>query len=173
MIRKLLSALLVAAMAVSCGNKSNDAGSGRIDPYEESETGKIIIPYTEEYGVKKVDVKLNGETFKMYWDTGASTSSISIYELGMLCKAGKVSAGDFIGLSPSQIADGSISVGMVFKIRELEILGNDGKSISISDVEVTVSDNENAPLLLGNDATEALGKKYTINPDEQVIEFEE
>ena len=73
---------------------------------------------------------------------------------------------DIIGITQSQIADGSIVENMVINLRELVI----GGQISCSNVTATVSANAQAPLLLGNEVLNR-APSYSIDNQNKVIIF--
>lgn len=109
---------------------------------------EISVPYSEINGVKTIPVKLNGVSMDMIYDPGCSGVQISALELQTLCKNGRFSEDDIIGIGTARIADGSIVENGVINIREIEIGGKDG--IVLSNIEASVSLNQEAPLLLGN-----------------------
>lgn len=121
---------------------------------------EIVVPFRNENGVKYVAVKVNGVGFDMIFDTGCSGALISVAEARYLFEKGKLTQDDFIGISQSQIADGSVVENMVVNLKEVVI--ND--QILCPDVTATVSDNINAPLLLGN---EILDRLATIKIDNE------
>lgn len=121
---------------------------------------EIIVPFRVENGVKFVPVKVNGVGFDMIFDTGCSATLISAAEANYLYQKGKLTVEDFLGFTPSTIADGSVVENMVVNLREVII---DNK-IRCFDVVATVSSNINAPLLLGN---EVLDRVATITIDNQ------
>ena len=73
---------------------------------------------------------------------------------------------DYKGKGYSGIADGSIVENMVFNIKSIVI---DNK-LECNNVEVTVINNPNAPLLLGNDILDRTAK-YTVDNENQEIVF--
>ena len=79
---------------------------------------------------------------------------------------GYLSESDYLGSSQSQIADGSIVENMVFNIKSIVI----ADKIECSNVEVVVSANANAPLLLGNEILDRM-PKYTVDNEHQEIVF--
>lgn len=117
-------------------------------PVDLSKVNVIEVPFTEDGGVKYIPVKLNGVGMNMIFDTGCSGLSISSLELVSMLKSGSISESDFMGTQESQIADGTVVVQQVVNIAEVEIGGNGG--ILCQNVEATVSDNMEAPVLLGN-----------------------
>lgn len=108
----------------------------------------VEIPYTESNDVKRIPVKLNGVSMDMIFDTGCSEVLISLAEVLIMQKNGKISESDFIGSSGSTIADGSVYETAVINIAEIEIGGKDG--IVLRDVKANVAPDLGAPILLGN-----------------------
>lgn len=175
--------VLIVLVLLSCagGKKDNpvfyDSGDIESDSiaYEdsvsgstqvESNGGKIAIPFEERGGVKYVEVSVNGFGFEMIFDTGCSGTLISVAEANYLYQKGYLTTEDYLGNSNSQIADGSIVENMVFNIREVII----GDKIRCTNVTATVSANNNAPLLLGNEVLNRVAS-YTIDNEHQTINF--
>ncbi len=125
-----------------------------------------VVPYENRDGVKYIDVKVNGVGFEMIFDTGCSSTLISIAEARYLYDKGKLTADDIYGLSPATIADGSIVVNMVINLREVIIDGQ----IRCNNVLATVSSNIDAPLLLGNEVLDRLAT-ITIDNEKEVLYF--
>lgn len=133
------------------------------DPSEE----EVIVPFEEQGGVKLIDVTVNGQfTVKMILDSGCSGTLISIAEANYLYEKGCFSPDDILGVSQSQIADGSIVENMVINLKELVI----GGQISCSDVTATVSANAQAPLLLGNEVLNRV-PSYSVDNQNKFIKF--
>ena len=111
-------------------------------------------------------MSLNGMGVDMIFDTGCSSTLISVAEAEYLYSKGLLTDDDIIGISASQIADGSIVPNMVVILREIVI----GDLICCSDVQATVSLNEDAPLLLGNEVLDRVAS-FTIDNQDNVIRF--
>ena len=167
---------LIAIFLCSCGgNKKNNAN--KFDPniwtdnhtYEQSSNfgdETISIPYVERNGVKYIAVKINGgPTFDMIVDTGCSGVLISIKEAQYLAQSGLLTEEDYRGNALSSIADGSIVENMIFNIKEMII----GGKIVCSDVDVTVSNNISAPMLLGNGIFDRISSFSIDNANKQII----
>lgn len=167
---------LTAILLCSCGGnkKSNTA---KFDPniwtdnftYEQTPTvgsETISIPYIEKNGVKYIAVKINGgPTFDMIVDTGCSGVLISIKEAQYLAQSGLLAEEDYRGNALSSIADGSIVENMVFNIKEMII----GGKIVCSNVDVTVSNNISAPMLLGNGVFDRISSFSIDNANKLII----
>ncbi len=135
---------------------------------EESET--IIVPFIRKDGVKYVEAEINGTfTVPMIVDTGCSTTLISLAEAEYLAQKGVLTIQDYEGESISVIADGSLSVNSVVILRQLAIKGVNGDLLYCGNVEALVSDNPQAPLLLGNEILDRLGGYMVDNTHDCMI----
>ncbi len=127
----------------------------------------ISIPFSEEDGVKLIDVRINATIgLKMIIDSGCSGALISIDEANYLYNKGVLTSDDIKGITQSQIADGSIVENMVVNLREVTI----GDKIVCTNVKATVSSNSGAPLLLGNEILNRTAS-YTVDNENKVINF--
>lgn len=126
---------------------------------------EIVVPFRNENGVKYVQVKVNGVGFEMIFDTGCSGALISVAEANYLYQKGKLTQDDILGTAQSQIADGSVVENMVVNLKEVVI--ND--QILCPNVQATVSNNINAPLLLGNEILDRLATIKIDNENESLI----
>lgn len=115
--------------------------------------GQKTIKMEKEGGIYKISCKVNGAPMKMYFDTGASTVSISKATALYLLENDLIGPQDYRGKTKSTTADGAISDKMVINLRDIEIAG-----LHLRDVLATVSYSLNAPLLLGQTAIQRLGK---------------
>lgn len=156
-------------------NKSNDmdliqakyAPIGEIEVADtniKNNSNKVILK--KKNGVYYVPVKVNGINMEFIFDTGASDVSISLTEALFLFKNGKLAKSDILGKQYFTDATGSISSGTKIIIRDLQI----GKK-TIHNIEATIVNNKNAPLLIGQSALQKLGK-IIFDPKEQYISFE-
>lgn len=134
-----------------------------------SGNGEVIaVPYRMEGGVKKVNVTINDVIgVDMIVDTGCSGALISLSEARYLAEKGALTSDDILGTTQSQIADGSIVENGVVLLRKVSI----GGKITATDVTATVSENLNAPLLLGNEVLDRV-KSISIDNEGQQILFE-
>lgn len=179
-----ISYLLIVTLLLSCGEKKKplsfyDEMDLREDNVEESEfqsrtsityntTGEVAVPFTEQGGVKFIDVTVNRQfTVKMILDSGCSGTLISIAEAKYLYEKGCFTQDDILGTNQSQIADGSIVENMVINLHELVI----GGKIVCSNVTATVSANSQAPLLLGNEVLNR-APSYLVDNQHKVIRFQ-
>lgn len=170
--------LIVILFCSCCGNNKNtNTNASKFDPsiwtdnyaYEQTmitENEAISIPYVEKNGVKYIAVKINGgPTYDMIVDTGCSGVLISIKEAQYLALSGLLTEDDYRGNALSSIADGSIVENMVFNIKEMII----GGEIVCSDVDVVVSNNISAPMLLGNGVFDRISSFSIDNANKQII----
>lgn len=134
--------------------------------YDEMNGEIISVPFREENGVKYVPVKVNGLGFEMIFDTGCSMATISIAEAEYLYKKGVLTENDIKGTALSQNADGVISENMTVVLHEVII----GDRIFCGDVEAIVSNNNNAPLLLGNEILDRAAA-FSVDNQNKVINF--
>ena len=89
---------------------------------------------------------------------------ISMAEANYLYSKGLLSQEDVIGALDSQVADGRIIKNMVVNLKEV-ILGD---QLVFHNVQASVSENMQAPLLLGNEVLNRVAS-YTIDNAQQVI----
>lgn len=122
-----------------------------------------IIQMEKDGGVFKIPCVVNGARMKMVFDTGASTVSLSMSIANFLYENDYITKDDIVGKGQSQTADGSIVNHVVINLRDIEIGG-----LHLKNIEATVIDGQNAPLLLGQSALKQLGS-YTINGSSLVL----
>lgn len=134
--------------------------------YGQMSSDVVSIPFTEQGGVKFLDVSINGVGVKMIFDTGCSGALISMAEARYLYEKGKITENDIKGVTQSQIADGSIVENMVINLKEVVV----GGKVLCPDVEATVSPNTNAPLLLGGEIINRFAA-YSVDNENKVINF--
>lgn len=183
-IAHLLNVIALALLIVSCGGSKKKPVFYGYDDLENNDTTLenslsdtdvqfghnyddiVSVSFKEKAGVKYVPVTVNGFGFEMIFDTGCSGTLISIAEAQYLYSKGLLDETDFLGTTPSQIADGSIVENMVINLREVII---DGK-IRCQNVRASVSNNNNAPLLLGNEILDRAAS-YSVDNDNGLIHF--
>lgn len=171
LINRFVLTILVVLVAASCGEKKKKVTIPYVgyDNSIGSSSGTIDVPFKWESGVKYVQVKINGLSTDMIFDTGCSMTLISVLEAQQLMKRGLLSSEDFLGTAKAFIADGSIVEDAVFNIKTLEL--SDGQqTIICRDVLTQVSSNAEAPVLLGNGVLDRVAS-YTIDNDARVIKF--
>lgn len=145
-------------------NNSNKKSEVKRKPYSDVRNTNIV-KMRKENGVFYIPIKLNGTDMEVIFDTGASDIVISSVEASFLFRQGKLKEKDILGETNFQVADGSISSGVRINLERVQI-GNH----CLHDVEATVVDNIDAPLLLGQSALERFGS-LRIDYKTGVIEF--
>lgn len=169
---KLATIICSMLLFTSCWNKSEKkplfVDFATLDETQEYVSGSIIrVPFTESNGVKWIqDVEINGIYFDMIFDTGSSTTSISLAEATYLLKRKKLVEEDFQGKNRLSLADGSIVEGMVVNLKKVCIGG-----LCFDNVGATVMQNMESPLILGNSVLDRLAT-YKIDNDNKEIIFE-
>ena len=156
---------------VSCENKKQRSAYIDVDNTVSTFDSSMRVPFKEEGGVKYVHVKVNGVGWDMIFDTGCSGTLLSLSEARYLAAKGLLVEQDVLGTTHSQIADGSIVENMVVNLRIVSIITDDGSSIDCHNVKATVSNNINAPLLLGNEVLDEVAYDYTVDNTNKVIHF--
>jgi hypothetical protein len=99
-------------------------------------------------------------------DTGASNVSITPDLASLLIKSGTISNEDWLEDKYYKFADGSTARSKTFKIKKLKI-GNK----YLHNVECSISNNLEAPLLLGQNVLNRFGK-VTIDNEKQILFLE-
>lgn len=167
-IRDAAALVMLAVLLTACGGGERKRSVVYVEAEDfETEVGdyarsgdEVVIPFREEGGLKYVDVTVNGMDVEMIFDTGCSSTLISMAEANYLYQKGMLEEEDVLGLAQAVIADGSIVENAVVNLREVVI----GGQVMCSDVTATVSENPAAPLLLGN---EVLDRVATIEIDNE------
>lgn len=127
----------------------------------------INIAYTEMYGnTITIPVKINGMSLDMIFDTGASTTCITLAEAQYLYEKGNLTDNDIIDVQQFQTADGNISTGLRINLRNVSI----GDEIKLTNVEAVVVQNQQAPLLLGQSAMKQF-REISVDRANGVIKF--
>lgn len=116
-------------------------------------TAQVTIQMEKEGGVYKVPCTVNGVKMKFIFDTGAATVSMSQTMAQFLLDGEYLSESDIKGTGKSVLADGSIVNHATINLRDVEIGG-----MHIHNIEATVIEGQNAPLLLGQTAIGELGR---------------
>lgn len=151
---------------VTDGDEIVDSRSDRGDYKEERRIRRgTKVKMEADGGVYLVPITVNGLDLKFIFDTGASSICISSAEATVMVRQGQITRDDILGQQQFQDATGRVSVGTVINLKTVEIGG-----IELHDVEATVVDNIQAPLLLGQTALAKFGK-ISIDYDNLTIEF--
>lgn len=178
MKNRILVTCIAALIICSCAHKSGHkghSGLSRQDQVSSSDRaikrtekkvrGHAKVQMTKEGGVYLVPITVNGLSLRFIFDTGASSISLSSAEAMVMLRQGRISEEDIVGQQKFQDATGGVSVGTIIRLRTVEIGG-----IVLENVEASVVDNIQAPLLLGQSALSKFGK-VTINYNNNTIEF--
>lgn len=167
MLKCLLCVFCIAAICSCGGKKAKPDPLASSHYYCDSDYGNVIeVPFKKEGGVRIVQVKINDcAEFPMIFDTGCSGVSISILELATLIKHGYITEDDVVGITQAQIADGTVVEEAVVNLRNLKI-----GEYECHNVQASISENVEAPLLLGNDALKDV-ESFKVDEDAQVIRF--
>ena len=123
-----------------------------------------VIKMERENGVKYVWVEINDLKLRFIFDTGASSICISPAEATVLYRQGTLQKEDILDVEYFQDATGKISEGTKINLRTVKV-GN----IILENIEATVIDNVNAPLLLGQSVFEKFGKIEIDNINDEII----
>jgi len=116
-------------------------------------TYKTITMQKMEGNTYMLPCKVNGLPINFIFDTGASSVTLSKKQANFMLKNGYLKRSNIRGKQNYQTANGSISTGTVITIEKIVIGG-----VPLYNVEATIIDNDNAPLLLGQSALSKLGK---------------
>lgn len=157
-----------------CSKSGTNTTSNRYmrTPYETQDHTKtnaqeqMIVEIENKNGVKYIWIEINGLRLKFIFDTGASSISISSAEATVLYRQGTLHKDDIIDIQYFTDATGSVSAGTKINLRTVKI----GDRI-LQNIEATVIDNVDAPLLLGQSALERFGK-ITIDNRKNIIILE-
>ena len=151
--------------------KENSAFAEKdIDNIETTELPKVeannlnVLKMENQNGVKYVWIEINGIRLQFIFDTGASNICISPAEANVLYRQGTLRREDILDKEYFQDATGKISEGTKINLRTVKI----GNKI-LENIEATVIDNINAPLLLGQSVLENFGKIEIDNANGQII----
>ena len=127
----------------------------------------VKIPYTVLYGnTITIPVKINEIGLDMIFDTGASSTCITLAEARYLYDKGSLTDDDIVGLKKYQTADGNISIGLRINLRTVSI----GDKLLLKDVEALVVENQQAPLLLGQSVMKYF-REISIDRENKVVKF--
>lgn len=124
-----------------------------------------VLAMENESGVKYVWIEINGIRLRFIFDTGASSICISPAEATVLYRQGTLTKDDIIDKEYFQDATGKISEGTKINLRTVKV-GN----VILKNINATVIDNVDAPLLLGQSVLENFGN-IEIDNDNNVIIF--
>lgn len=135
------------------------------DRRERKVGGHTKVSMRKEGGVYLVPITVNGLNLDFIFDTGASSISLSSAEAIVMLRQGQITQDDIVGQKQFQDATGGVSVGTIVLLRTVQI-----GDIILENVEASIVDNIQAPLLLGQTALAKFGK-VTIDYNHNTIEF--
>jgi aspartyl protease family protein len=135
------------------------------DRKERKVGGHTKVSMRKEGGVYLVPITVNGLNLDFIFDTGASSISLSSAEAMVMLRQGQITQEDVVGQQQFQDATGGVSVGTIVLLRTVQI-----GDITLENVEASIVDNIQAPLLLGQTALAKFGK-VTIDYNHNTIEF--
>lgn len=138
---------------------------GDVSSRDRRVTKHAKIRMVKENGVYYVPIEVNGLNLRFIFDTGASSISISSAEAVVMYRQGLITDDDILGASQMQDATGGISTGVVVNLRSVKI-----GDIILNNIQATVVDNIQAPLLLGQTALSKFGK-VSLDYEHGYIEF--
>lgn len=124
---------------------------------------QTVIQMEQVDGVYRIPCTINGVKMKLIFDTGASMVSLSKTMAELLYDNDNITDKDFIGEGTSTVADGRTVKSTFINLRDIEIGG-----LHLKDIHATVSESQQAPLLLGQSAIQQLGP-ITINGNRLII----
>jgi aspartyl protease family protein len=130
----------------------------------ETEEFRNVLEMETEHGVRYVWIEVNGIKLRFIFDTGASNICLSPAEATVLYRQGTLQKEDILTTEYFQDATGRISEGTKINLRTIKV-GN----AELKNVEATVIDNVNAPLLLGQSVLERFGSIEIDNNNNQII----
>lgn len=174
MKKTLYFIFVVLLSAVMSGCKNETTAGTEESPYagfeydrEADEDYVVKIPYTDMgNNLVTLPVTINGMGVEMIFDTGASSTTISLQEAKYLAKHGKLEKADILGVENLSVADGSNVKGLIINLKELVI----GGKITIFNTPANVIMNQEAPLLLGASVFEQF-REVSVDRKEQVVKF--
>ena len=135
------------------------------DRRERKVGGHTKVSMRKEGGVYLVPITVNGLNLDFIFDTGASSISLSSAEAIVMLRQGQITQDDIVGQKQFRDATGGVSVGTIVLLRTVQI-----GDIILENVEASIVDNIQAPLLLGQTALAKFGK-VTIDYNHNTIEF--
>lgn len=144
--KTLITLLIISIIISACNNQSKKVNVPFVENSSDYYAEDVVVPFNDYGGVRTIQVKINDcSEFPMIFDTGCSGMTLSVAEVYVLAKQGCITADDIEGYGYSTIADGSIVQNMIINVKQIQI-----GDLICHDIKASVSNNENAPLLLGN-----------------------
>lgn len=171
---KIISNIVIFCVVVlcSCAHKSGhkivqNKSFVNVEKVNKEESLKMHteVKMEKQNGVYFVPIEVNGLPLKFIFDTGASNISISSAEAAVMCKQGQITQEDILGKENLQDASGNVTIGAVINLRSVKI-----GEIELHNVQASVVNNMQAPLLLGQTALSKFGR-ISIDYEKLIIEF--
>ena len=160
-----LSTLLFGCDHPESKNYDRDQNTAKVaEPVYKTEDLLNKLDMEVENGVRYVWIEVNGIKLRFNFDTGASNICLSPAEATVLFRQGTLKKEDILSKEFFQDATGKISEGTKINLRNIKI-GN----AELTNVEATVIDNVNAPLLLGQSVLERFGSIEIDNTNNEII----
>lgn len=179
-MRYLFPILFLLGISFSSCNQAKD----KYDPYntgtsndstEITNSSYFEIDFKKtEANVKNIHVKLNDAIgYDALFDTGCSGMMISELEKAELLKSKTLTNADYVGESYVTLADGSVITHPVYNLRSVSVIDRNGITHTLNDIYVTVAENPEADVIIGNAVIDNLAKNsYTVDLKNKVIKFE-
>ena len=177
-----ISIILITQLATGCNSCSSGSDTSYLDDvYQDADDGDyygetyssldgdfIEISYTERPGnTITIPVSINnGLMLDMIFDTGASSTCITLIEAEYMYAKGLLTDDDIIDVQQFQTADGNISAGLRIILREVAI----GNEINLRDIEAIVVQSQQAPLLLGQSVMKQF-REISVDRENSIIKF--
>ena len=126
--------------------------------------GQKVIFLKKQGGVYTIPCSINGIKRSLFFDTGASTVTISMNLAKLLYNSGKLSDSDIKGAGKSLTASGQIVNNLNIVLRDVEISG-----LHLKNIDAVVIEGQNVPLLFGLSAIQKLGK-VTLSGNKLIVD---
>jgi len=179
-MKQIIFFLLICLSLSGCSGCSNSGRKGQVSydtsslrkKYSQrnenifSNGEKTIIKMKKVGGVYQIPVDVNGVRMSFIFDTGASSISISNTEALFLVKQGLLTKDDIKGSESYLDANGDISEGTIINLKTIKI----GNRL-LYNIDASVVNNLNAPLLFGQSALGKFGK-ISIDNSRGEVTFE-
>lgn len=127
-------------------------------------SAQTVVEMEYANGIYLIPCKVNGVPMKFVFDTGASHVSISSTEALFMIKQGLLSDEDFLGSVNYKTASGQSLSGTKIILKTIEI-----ENLVLNNIEATIVNSLDAPLLLGQTVLEKFGK-FTVDEKKLIIE---
>lgn len=122
-----------------------------------------VINMERSGGTYQISCSINGAPMKMIFDTGASWVSLSSSAAKYLLQNGFLQKEDLLSIGQASIADGSVVNTISVILRDVAI-----GSVHVKNVQASISEGQDAPLLFGMSAIQSLGS-VTIDGNKLII----